>query len=221
MKHAVIFDMDGTLFRTDLILERALDETFDHLRSEEKWKGPTPIDQYRNIMGVPLPVVWKTLLPQYDEQTREEVDAYFLRRLIKNIQNGNGALYTGVLELFEQLNHRGYPVFIASNGLVDYLQTIVTHYELDRWITATYSIQQIDTLDKGDLVAEIVKKYELQEGFVVGDRLSDISAARANGLISIGCRFDFAQEVELQEANYVVNHLAEVLDIVSKETASL
>ena len=216
MKHAVIFDMDGTLFRTDLILELALDETFDYLRSEEKWIGPTPIGQYRNIMGVPLPVVWKTLLQQYDEQTREDVDAYFLTRLIKNIQHGNGALYAGVLELFERLNH---PIFIASNGLVDYLQTIVTHYELDRWITATYSIQQIDTLDKGDLVAEIVKKYELQEGFVVGDRLSDILAARANGLTSIGCRFDFAQEVELQEANYVVNHLSEVLDIVSKETA--
>lgn len=218
MKHAVIFDMDGTLFRTDLILELALDETFNHLRSEEKWVGPTPIDEYRKIMGVPLPVVWNTLLPQYDEQTREDVDAYFLTRLIKNIQNGNGALYPGVFELFERLN---YPIFIASNGLVDYLQAIVTHYELDRWITATYSIQQIDTLDKADLVAEIVKKYEIQDGFVVGDRLSDISAARANGLISIGCRFDFAQEAELKEADYIVNHLSEVLDIVLKETVSL
>ncbi|MET2871279.1 HAD hydrolase-like protein [Exiguobacterium profundum] len=219
MKHAVIFDMDGTLFRTDLILELALDETFDYLRSEEKWIGPIPIDQYRNIMGVPLPVVWNTLLPQCDEQTREEVDAYFLTRLIKNIQNGNGALYAGVFELFERLNQLNHPIFIASNGLVDYLQAIVTHYELDRWITATYSIQQIDTLDKADLVAEIVNKYELQDGFVVGDRLSDISAARANGLISIGCRFDFAQEAELKEADYIVNHLSEVLDIVSKETA--
>ncbi|QPI67683.1 HAD hydrolase-like protein [Exiguobacterium sp. PBE] len=221
MKHAVIFDMDGTLFRTDLILELALDETFDYLRSEEKWIGPTPIDQYRNIMGVPLPVVWNTLLPQCDEQTREEVDAYFLTRLIKNIQNGNGALYAGVFELFERLNQLNHPIFIASNGLVDYLQAIVTHYELDRWITATYSIQQIDTLDKADLVAEIVNKYELQDGFVVGDRLSDIMAARANGLTSVGCRFDFAQEAELKEANYVVNHLSEVLDIVLKETVSL
>ena len=219
MKHAVIFDMDGTLFRTDLILELALDETFDYLRSEEKWIGPTPIGQYRNIMGVPLPVVWKTLLPQYEEQTREEVDAYFLTRLIKNIENGNGALYPGVLELFERLNQLNHPILIASNGLVDYLQAFVTHYELDRWITATYSIQQIDTLDKADLVAEIVNNYELQGGFVVGDRLSDISAARANGLISIGCRFDFAQEAELKEADYIVNHLSEVLDIVSKETA--
>lgn len=221
MKHAVIFDMDGTLFRTDLILELALDETFDYLRQNGEWTESTPIDEYRNIMGVPLPVVWNTLLPQYDEQAREEVDAYFLKRLIKNIQNGNGALYTGVLELFEQLNLRGYPVFIASNGLVAYLQAIVTHYGLDRWITETYSIQQIDTLNKGDLVAEIVKKYELQDGFVVGDRLSDIMAARANGLISIGCRFDFAQEVELKEADYVVNHLSDILDIVSKKTTSL
>ncbi|WP_337874335.1 HAD hydrolase-like protein [Exiguobacterium sp.] len=221
MEHALIFDMDGTLFRTDLILELALDETFDYLRSEEKWIGPTPIDQYRNIMGVPLPVVWNTLLPQYDEQTREEVDAYFLTRLIKNIQNGNGALYAGVLELFERLNQLNHPIFIASNGLVDYLQAIVTHYGLDHWITETYSIQQIDTLDKGDLVAEVVKKYELQDGFVVGDRLSDIMAARANGLTSIGCRFDFAQEAELKEADYVVNHLSEVLDIVLKETVSL
>lgn len=180
---------------------------------------PTPIDEYRKIMGVPLPVVWKTLLPRHDEQTREEVDAYFLTRLIKNIENGNGALYAGVLELFEQLYQMGHSIFVASNGLVDYLQAIVTRYELDRWITETYSIQQIDTLDKGNLVAEIVKKYKIQDGFVVGYRLSDISAARTNGLTSIGCRFDFAQEAELKEANYVVNHLSEVLDIVSKETA--
>ncbi|WP_200868273.1 MULTISPECIES: hypothetical protein [Exiguobacterium] len=45
---------------------------------------------------------------------------------------------------------------------------------MDRWITETYSIQQIETLDKGDLVSEIVKKYELPDGFVVGDRLSEV-----------------------------------------------
>lgn len=70
-------------------------------------------------------------------------------------------------------------------------------------------------------MAEIVKKYKIQDGSVVGDRLSDISAARVNGLTSIGCRFDFAQEAELKEADYIVNHLSEVLDIVLKETVSL
>ena len=35
MVRAVIFDMDGTLFQTDKILELSLDDTFEHLRSIE------------------------------------------------------------------------------------------------------------------------------------------------------------------------------------------
>ncbi len=31
MLQALIFDMDGTLFQTDKILELSLDDTFDHL----------------------------------------------------------------------------------------------------------------------------------------------------------------------------------------------
>ena len=55
MIQSLIFDMDGTLFQTDKILELALDDTFEHLRSMNKWSNATPIEKYREIMGVPLP----------------------------------------------------------------------------------------------------------------------------------------------------------------------
>lgn len=45
MSKAIIFDMDGTLFQTNLILEPALEETFDVLRN--LWDTKTPIEQYR------------------------------------------------------------------------------------------------------------------------------------------------------------------------------
>lgn len=99
MQQAVIFDMDGTLFRTETILERALDEAFERLRNEGQWQGTTPIATYRNIMGVPLPVVWETLLPYHETAVREATDTYFLTRLVENIKSGNGALYPGVTEL--------------------------------------------------------------------------------------------------------------------------
>lgn len=65
MTASIIFDMDGTLFQTDKILELALDETFSHLRSRNLWNADTPIDTYRKIMGVPLPTVWEILLPEH------------------------------------------------------------------------------------------------------------------------------------------------------------
>lgn len=55
MLQSIIFDMDGTLFQTDKILEWSLEDTFNHLRALNKWDRATPLDQYRQIMGVPLP----------------------------------------------------------------------------------------------------------------------------------------------------------------------
>ncbi|MCO4851854.1 HAD hydrolase-like protein [Bacillus vallismortis] len=210
MAQSLIFDMDGTLFQTDQILELSLNDAFDFLRSLGKWDTVTPIQKYRAIMGVPLPEVWKILLPNHSNEIREKMDAYFLERLIANINQGKGALYPHVQEIFSYLRKHDYSIFIASNGLSDYLKAIVSFYQLDRWVTETFSIQQIHSLNKGDLVNTILKKYGIQQAAVVGDRLSDINAAKDNGLLAIGCHFDFAQEEELAQADVVIHDLIEL-----------
>ncbi|SDJ97283.1 HAD hydrolase-like protein [Sediminibacillus albus] len=210
MSNSLIFDMDGTLFQTDRILEVSLDDTFDHLRSLNKWDTVTPIDKYREIMGVPLPKVWETLLPNHSIEVREHTDAYFLERLVENIGHGKGALYPNVKEVFRYLKENHCTIYIASNGLTEYLKAIVSYYNLDNWVTETFSIQQIESLNKSDLVESIIKKHSITNAAVVGDRLSDINAARNNGLISIGCNFDFAREDELSQADMVIDDLMEL-----------
>lgn len=214
MKKSIIFDMDGTLFQTDKILECSLEDTFEHLRSRGEWDKGTPIDQYRQIMGVPLPKVWETLLPKHDQNVRAQTDAFFLERLISNIEAGKGALYPHVEEVFRSLRSRQYSIFIASNGLEKYLNAIVNHYDLTRWITEVFSIERIPSLNKSDLVGSIVQKYGIEQGTVVGDRISDIRAAKDNGLMAIGCSFDFAQEDELAQADIVINDLLELLTVL-------
>ncbi|RWZ58655.1 HAD family hydrolase [Halobacillus fulvus] len=215
MTKAVIFDMDGTLFQTEKILELSLEDTFQYLHSIGEWEGGTPIEQYREIMGVPLPEVWRTLLPSHSVEIRNKADAYFLDRLIANINNGKGELYPNVERVFDHLKAQGLSIYIASNGLIAYLEAITSYYGLDRWVTETFSIEQIESLDKADLVREIVMKYEVEEGAVVGDRLSDIRAAKGNGLKAIGCRFDFAKEEELAQADVVLDDLIELQEVLS------
>ncbi|WP_394530804.1 nucleosidase (plasmid) [Priestia aryabhattai] len=221
MLQSLIFDMDGTLFQTDKILELSLDDTFNHLRSLNEWDAETPIDKYREIMGVPLPKVWEALLPNHSDEIRARTDAYFLKSLIENIRNGKGALYPNVKEIFSYLKENNCSIYIASNGLKEYLEAIVSYYNLDNWITETFSIQQIQTLNKGDLVKTIIKKYDIEQAAVVGDRLSDINAAKDNSLIAIGCNFDFAQEDELAQADLVIDDLIELKIIVPKINNSL
>ncbi|KHE71476.1 HAD hydrolase-like protein [Halobacillus sp. BBL2006] len=217
MVQSLIFDMDGTLFQTDKILELSLEDTFNHLRSLNKWDGETPIEQYREIMGVPLPKVWETLLPDHSTEVREQTDAYFLARLVENIKSGKGELYPDVEEVFRYLKEKNYSIHIASNGLTEYLTAIVSYYRLDRWVTETFSIQQIRSLNKGDLVQAIIDKYDVKNAAVVGDRLSDIKAAKYNGLIAVGCNFDFAREDELAHADVVINDLIELKTMFPKK----
>lgn len=214
MLQALIFDMDGTLFQTDKILELSLEDTFNDLRHQNRWHTITPLNKFREIMGVPLPKVWETLLPDHSHAEREQMDAYFLERLIENITLGKGALYPNVIEIFSYLKENKSSIYIASNGLSEYLNAIVSYYELDIWVTETFSIQQIQTLDKGDLVKTILNKYDVRNAAVVGDRVSDFYAARDNGLMSIGCNFDFAQEEELAMADFVIDDLGELKTIV-------
>ncbi len=138
------------------------------------------------------------------QRIREKIDAYFLERSIANINQGKGALYPHVEEIFSYLRDNNYSIFIASNGLIEYLKAIVSFYQLDRWVTETFSIQQIHTLNKGDLVNTILKKYGIQQAAV------DINAAKDNGLMAIGCHFDFAQEEELAQADFVIHDLIEL-----------
>lgn len=69
-------------------------------------------------------------------------------------------------------------------------------------------------MDKTELVREIVRKYSIHHGAVVGDRLSDINAAKGNGLTANGCRFDFAQEEELAQADLVISSFEELKNVI-------
>ncbi|WP_374056744.1 HAD hydrolase-like protein [Rossellomorea sp. FM04394] len=210
MKAAMIFDMDGTLFQTNRILEASLHDTFQLLRDEGMWKGDTPLEVYREIMGVPLSVVWKTLLPHHPLHIHGKVNEVFQEKLIENIQKGKGALYPHSEEILTYLTGRGFPVFVASNGYPHYLKAIVKYFRLNQWILDCYSIQEIQSDDKGELIRKIKEDHNLTHGIVIGDRLSDFKGAELNQFLSIGCAFDFSQEKELREADIVVKDLLEV-----------
>ncbi|MET4561387.1 phosphoglycolate phosphatase [Lysinibacillus parviboronicapiens] len=214
MKKAIIFDMDGTLFQTNLILEPALTATFDVLRAKSLWQGDTPIETYREIMGVPLPVVWETLCPEHSLEVREESNALFHTKLIEQIRHGKGALYPNAEQILAILVE-DYNLYIASNGQIEYLQAIVETYQLDRFIKGTYSIQSISSGHKSHLVRKVIEENNIQHGAVVGDRASDIQAAQDNYLLAVGVRFDFAQECELQKANVVIDDLKELPTVLN------
>ncbi|MCY1690904.1 hypothetical protein OVA29_09690 [Exiguobacterium sp. SL14] len=81
-----IFDMDGTLFQTNAVLAHALEDVFHELRQTGRWDGETPLALYQQIMGVSLPEVWATLLPNFSLAEQHTADLKFRRTLEQAVE---------------------------------------------------------------------------------------------------------------------------------------
>ncbi|MGM0845247.1 MAG: HAD hydrolase-like protein [Bacillota bacterium] len=219
-KQALIFDMDGTLFKTDAVLLAALDKTFDCLRSVDEWEGETPVRKYLDIMGVPLPEVWRNLLPLHEERLHEKVNRLFHIHLFQEIRNGSGELYPEIVETLEELS-KEYSIFIASNGLNSYLLEIVNYFTMDSFISGVYSIERCSSGRKEDLVKLVLEEQELSSAIMIGDRSSDIKAGKENDLYTVGCSWGFASAGELDEADIVINSIRELGSVLRKRRVHL
>ncbi|MBW3110572.1 HAD hydrolase-like protein [Bacillus sp. MCCB 382] len=215
MKAAMIFDLDGTLFQTHLILEDALHDAFLSLRDEGIWTGEVPVFSYRELMAGSFASMCAHLLPD-DKVMQNKVNERFQAKLQQNALNGKGDLFTHAEELLTYLADMGSLIIVISNSSTQYIQTIVEHYSLDRWVSSIYSMQDMETNNKGDAIRRVKEDHDLTHGVVIGDRIQDFKGAEENHFLSIGCAFGFSEEQELLEADIVVEDLMEIKTYLEK-----
>lgn len=216
IRFAALFDMDGTILKTETIVESAFEVTFETLRHAGKWVGETPLDHYRSILGVTLEQVWIQVMPNASDEVRREADQLLLLYLIEELKNGHGELYEGVKETLTELSEMGIPLFVASNGLEPYIDTIVEAEGLHSVFQDLYSAGRFGTKSKTELVSKLLNDYGIQSGVFIGDRKGDIVAGNQNGLTTIGCQFGFAHPNELKDADHVVTEFSMVREIIKR-----
>lgn len=215
---ALIFDLDGTLFRTESLSLDAYHATFEQLREEGLFEGPTPPEErFLSSLGLLLEEIWKRVIPDSSPEVRRRADELLLVHQMRLLEAGLGELYEGVADTLRVLHTRGYQLFVASNGLEGYVKGVVTHMGLADLFTDVYSAGEYETNTKVDLVRLLMTKHNLKSAWMCGDRSSDVEAGRENGLFVVGCNYaGFNQEKELQGANLVLFSFAEIQEYLVK-----
>jgi len=128
---AIVFDMDGTLFQTESLLIPAYHKMFDKLREEGLFEGPTPPEKLiLESLGMLLAQIWKNVMPDSDEAVHRRADDLLLQYEIEGLEAGGTLLYPQVVETLTALKERGVRLFVASNGLEEYIHSIVVVHEL-------------------------------------------------------------------------------------------
>lgn len=205
----VIFDLDGTLYRTETSFFPAVDLLFKAHRMTRQ-----SAVRLEKFIGEPMHVFIEWIKSLEIEASEEELVHEFDMLEIEEVKR-RGELYPGVKSVLSELSGKGATLGICSNGQARYIEAVLGYFKI-RSFFSIISYPERRNQTKAVMLKEIKRRYAPRKAFMVGDRIHDIRGARSAGFISVGVEYGYGLE-EIQEADYIINALPELLNIVSGE----
>ena len=203
----VIFDLDGTLFRTETVDVVAINRALVVNGYKSKYES-----EILSVIGMTLDEACISLINSSDLKIIDK-----LKKDIINFEKDEvlkyGKLYEGVIESLIRLKNLGFTLCICSNGNEVYIKQVSKKFRFNK-IFCEISFND-NKLSKSERVAIIKDKYKADKFIMVGDRTSDIEAARENNGISIGVTYGFGKDEPLS-ADYVARDIKDVENIIGK-----
>lgn len=213
----VAFDLDGTIFKTESIVLDAVRLAVEELSGRFAIDVAVPSERtILSLLGTPnyayVGKLGLSLTAQQEAYLGEAIE----RHELEWIDSGRGQLYPGTVECLEALDRRGLEIGIASNCTRPYLVAISDRFELDRWVDLSLCIDDFGHADKASILTELVSNRMIlsHEAVYVGDRSSDLEAARRIGMRFIGCAWGYGAASELSEAETVAANFDELTRVV-------
>lgn len=207
MKKLVVFDLDGTLNRTDLYAVDALKNAL----ADFHITGFSDEDIISHFGAAPGDYV-KVYLPDADEETRKS----FLRAAAQHesiLCKEHHGEFEGITPTLQKLKAEGYLTAVCSNSSNRYISMMLNLLDLMQYIDYIQPISP--TLLKDDSLRTLLETVSPDAAVMVGDRIFDLNAARANSIPFIGCAYGYNPE-ELQKSDFLAESGYALYDGVKK-----
>jgi phosphoglycolate phosphatase len=181
MKHAVIFDFDGTIgdsfeYVYDFLKREARNETAYSKAELQALRGMS-MRRLALHLGVP---VWRL------------VPTYFKGRRVMRAHMEHVHIFPGMDHAIRQLHQDGAELFIVSANSTHNIRSFLKHYGLSHYFTAVRG--GTGFMGKRSVIKQLMLRHHLQhEGtWYVGDETADVVAATAAGIPCLAVTWGFA-----------------------------
>jgi phosphoglycolate phosphatase len=193
----VLFDLDGTLTDSSAGIIGCIRHALGRLG-----RACPADDALAAYIGPPLRGTFRTLLGTTDPALIETALSHYRARYDETGLYEN-RVYDGVPEMLEGAARLADAMFVTTAKLQPAATRIVAHFDLARHFAGVYGAEPNGRFDrKVDLLAHLLETSVIraEHSIMVGDRALDITAAKINGLRSIGALWGFGDHRELADA---------------------
>ena len=196
----IIFDLDGTISDPLVGIYSSINFALEAYSYDA-----VDIEEVRPMIGPPLTQIFEHLLGDVSQSRMLELVEKYRERYAA-VGYMENVIYEQIPKTIAALSAHGYELGVCTSKRADYATKIVEMFQL---------LEHVSFVDGGDVGVHKVDQLSrlvangLQPGsaIMIGDREVDISAAKSNGIASVGVMWGFGSLIELQEAQ--PDHLLE------------
>lgn len=196
----IIFDLDGTISDPLVGIYSSINFALEAYSYDA-----VDIEEVRPMIGPPLTQIFEHLLGDVSQSRMLELVEKYRERYAA-VGYMENVIYEQIPKTIAALSAHGYELGVCTSKRADYATKIVEMFQL---------LEHFSFVDGGDVGVHKVDQLSrlvangLQPGsaIMIGDREVDISAAKSNGIASVGVMWGFGSLIELQEAQ--PDHLLE------------
>lgn len=198
----IMFDMDGTLFRTETSFFPSVREF------ASRHAFPIPDEAFlRSFIGQ-SGSEWRAWLEQLQLGTPTQELASEFDLLQQEYVRTQGELYPGATGVLRTLVQDGWKLGVCSNAPGWYPETILTKAGV-RELFSVIRVPARPDQTKTMMLCDVWNELHPERCAMVGDRADDMQAAYAGGYFAIGAVYGWAPE-ELDLADVRIHDIAEI-----------
>ena len=208
MLKAVLFDLDGTIIdseplHTEAVLRLLRDRSVDLKASD--------LDRF---IGISSSVMWREMRERFGfAESVEALKELQHRANVEMLEDSESILIPGVLPLLRDLRDRGIRTAVASSSTREYIETVLSKYELDSLFDVVVSGEEVPRgKPRPDVFLRAAELLGVEPGscVVIEDSDNGLTAAREAGIRSIGFRNPNSGRQALSLADRIVDDIREV-----------
>ena len=208
----LLFDLDGTLVDTGPGIVNGVLYAAKELRLET-----LNLEKARLFVGPPLVESFRKNAHIGQEEAIEAARVFRVYYAEKGIFECEP--YAEIPEVLKELRKRGYHLFVATSKPTVFAKAILERFGLAFDFDDIVGSNMDNTRGKkSEVIQYLLQRHSLAKEacLMIGDKSNDIVGAKAIGIDSLGVRYGYAEEGEIENAEptFIVDSAKEILSVL-------
>ena len=206
----VFFDYDGTIHESIKIYAPAFRKAYKFLVENQYAKDRQWSEKEMSYwLGFSSKDMWKEFMPDLDEEIRNKASKIIGEEMLQQLSDDKAILYQGAIDILQYLKDKGYKLIFISNCGIYYKEMARKTFNLDDYFEEMICSEEYDYIPKYQILSKIKDDFN-EDMVIVGDRIQDIETGIKNNIYTIGCKYGYGNDNELNQANYIIENIMDI-----------